>query len=354
MMNCKCLVAVCLAVAAGPCIDKAFSQERAQARWIEQARKEAALDFAWPLFGGQPEIDALTSVFVKHYGFRPSVRVTPVTDIPAVVAKTVQEQKAGRHPSSEILVGSETHVVAMVDADALENVDWGGFSDIPAGLLEAEGRAIPLITRLPGVTYNSNKVPLQEVPRTVEEFLQTKHVVATTPYGANLNILASKEVWGPERTIKLARRLSGKAEGLINCGHANRILTGEFDMFGLDCGSLEALKFAARGAPLKSVVLRDAAIQSYLYVGIPKGSGHPALARLFVAVMLSREGQDAIARNSFADLHRLPGSTTAAEVARYEADGSKFVDVNYDFARRSAADVTPLRRTFIGILERKP
>ena len=334
-------------------VAEARAQSPAPAADIEAAKREGAIEFVWPLFGGQPEIDALTAAFVKIYGFRPVVRATPITDIPAVTAKLIQEQKAGRKPSTDFIIGSETHVSALMDADALETVDWSGYASVPSSLLEADGRVMPIITRLPGVTYNSSTVPPADVPHTVEDFLKTRHTIATTPYGANLNILAARPVWGPERALALAKALSAKASGLINCGHAGRLLTGEFDMFGLDCGSLEALKYAARGAPLRAVILRDAAIVSYLYVGIPKGVARPAMARLFTAMMLSRDGQDALSRFSFADLHKLAGSRTAAEVKQAEEDGAKFVDVDIAFARANAAEVAKLRPQFIRILERK-
>lgn len=316
------------------------------------ARQERELDLITPLYGGQPEMSAWIDGFSALYGFDPHVKNTPTTDIPAVASRIIQESNAGHAGSLDVFIGSETHLLGLTQADVLQKVDWSYAPNIKPDYVQDDGRAVAIMTRLPGITYNASRVTPGDVPHTLEEFVATKYAIATTPYGANLNILASPEVWGEAKTLDFVKRLSTKAAGLINCGQANRLLTGEFDMFGMDCGNNEALGAAARGAPLKSAIMNDAAILSYLYMAIPKDAPHPASAKLWINYILSRGAQDVMYRYDFSDDHRVPGSHTAGDVETARAAGAKFIEVDYPFALRNAKDMGRLRQEFQSILQR--
>lgn len=319
---------------------------------IAGARQEGELDLVTPLYGGQPEMTAWITGFTKLYGFDPNVKNTPTTDIPAVASKVMQESKAGHAGTLDVFIGSETHLLGLTQADVLQKVDWSYAPNIKSDYVQDDGRAVAIMTRLPGITYNATKVKPADVPSTLEEFVATKYPIATTPYGANLNILASPEVWGEAKTLDFVKRLSAKAAGLINCGQANRLLTGEFDMFGMDCGNNEALGAAARGAPLKSAIMKDAAVLSYLYMSIPKNASHPASAKLWINYILSRDAQDTMYRYDFSDFHRVPGSHTAGDADKARAAGAKFIEVDYAFALRNAKDTARLRQEFQSILQK--
>lgn len=319
---------------------------------IAAARQEGELDLITPLYGGQPEMAAWIAGFTKLYGFDPNVKNTPTTDIPAVASKVVQESQAGHAGTLDVFIGSETHLIGLTQADVLQKVDWSYALNVKPDFVQDDGRAVAIMTRLPGITYNASRVKPADVPHTLEEFVATKYSIATTPYGANLNILASPEVWGEAKTLDFVKRLSAKAAGLINCGQANRLLTGEFDMFGMDCGNNEALGAAAHGAPLKSAIMTDAAILSYLYMSIPKNAPHPASAKLWINYILSRDAQDVMYRYDFSDFNRVPGSHTARDVEAARAAGAKFIEVDYAFALRNAKDTQRLRQEFQSILQK--
>lgn len=318
----------------------------------EAAKQEGELDLITPLYGGQPEISAWTAGFKALYGFDANVKNTPTTDIPAVASKIVQESSAGHAGTIDVFIGSETHLLSLTKADLLQKIDWSYAPNVRPEFVQDDGRAVAIITRLPGITYNASRVKPADVPHTLEEFVAAKYALATTPYGANLNILASPEVWGEAKALDYVKRLGAKASGLINCGQANRLLTGEFDMFGMDCGNNEALGAAARGAPLKAAIMNDAAILSYLYMAIPKNAPHPATAKLWINYILSRGAQDAMYQYDFSDLHRVAGSRTAGDVEKARASGAKFIEVDYDFAQRNGKDTQRLRQQFQSILQR--
>jgi ABC-type Fe3+ transport system substrate-binding protein len=76
-------------------------------------------------------------------------------------------------------------------------------------------------------------------------------------------------------------------------------------------------------------------------LGIPKNAQHSAVAKLFIAWMLSPEGQKLVYQYQGGDLHYLPGSQTAIIITQIEkSTGQKFVDLTpakliADFQRES-------------------
>ena len=97
-------------------------------------------------------------------------------------------------------------------------------------------------------------------------------------------------------------------------GETNRILSGEFDMLVTDCGSYDAHRMQAQGAPIGHVIPADAAEITYWYLGVPKNARHPNAAKLWINYMLGREGQDVLYESDYTDHYLVPGSKAAAEV----------------------------------------
>ena len=73
-----------------------------------------------------------------------------------------------------------------------------------------------LTVRTPGITYNTQRVSGAAVPRTLQDLLKPefKGRIASTPYAAGFNRLASPEVWGEQRTLEYARALTEQVAGL--------------------------------------------------------------------------------------------------------------------------------------------
>jgi ABC-type Fe3+ transport system substrate-binding protein len=67
-------------------------------------------------------------------------------------------------------------------------------------------------------------------PTVLEDFLKPawKGKLASTPYAAGFDVLLADDVWGKERTVHYVRALSKQITGLIRCGEAERIATGEY------------------------------------------------------------------------------------------------------------------------------
>jgi iron(III) transport system substrate-binding protein len=304
---------------------------------IEGARKEGALSFVWGegTVGGSEGIRRLAQGFNRHYGLNVDVRFTPGPAMPEVVSKVVQEYLAGRPASTDVVVGYANHLFTLIQADAALVSDWAGWAPNVQDprLVAPGGGAVTFQSSMQGITYNSQRVPPEEVPRSMEALLEPRYKgrVASTPYASGFDRLAIPEMWGEQRTREYATRLADQVAGLIRCNEKERLLSGEFDIFALDCSHSDAFRMRAQGAPIGFLMASDAPFVLLLYMGVPKNASHPNAARLWVNYLLSREAQELMYETDFADTHLLEGSRTAPLIREREAAGNQilFVDVQF-------------------------
>jgi iron(III) transport system substrate-binding protein len=166
------------------------------------------------------------------------------------------------------------------------------------------------------MTYNSNLIPEAEVPRTLESLLEPrwKGKIASTPYAAGFPQLARATAWGEQRTVDYVGKLKDQVGGLIRCGEYERLLSGEFVLYALNCGIASDQAAHRDGMPIWFSVPADAPAVSYYAWGVPKGSARPATATLFALFMVSEPGQRLSYSADFMDLHLLPGSQSVVAV----------------------------------------
>ena len=194
-----------------------------------------------------------------------------------------------------------------------------------------DGQLIRIVTGLSGVTYNSALAPMK--PERLDDFLkpQWKGKIASTPYSAGFDVLLAEDVWGKEKTVNYVRALSKQITGLIRCGEAERIATGEYLALVMDCTGQDALQWQEKGAPLEQMMPLDAAQQRYYYFAVPKNAQHPDAAKLYTLFPMTEEGQKLAYDTWKTDLHFLPGSKMGKMVDDYKKQGVKFKEVTVDW-----------------------
>ena len=200
-------------------------------------------------------------------------------------------------------------------------------------MIEMDGRLIRIVTGLSGATYNSALAPMK--PTTLDDFLKSawKGKIASTPYAAGFDVLLADDVWGRERTFAYVRALSKEVSGLIRCGEAERIATGEYLALVMDCTGQDALQWQEKGAPVGQMMPLDAAQQRYYYFAVPKNAQHPNAAKLYTIFTMTAEGQQLAYDTWKTDLHFLPGSSMVKTVDDYKKLGVKFKEVTIDWYR---------------------
>jgi ABC-type Fe3+ transport system substrate-binding protein len=284
------------------------------------------------IFTRPSEVPALKKAFNAYYGGDFDLQLTQGGQFPQLAAQAVQEYQAGKPSFTDVLTVTETHIGAtLLPAGDIGPSDWSWAPEINghSDYLAAGGAGVSVVTRLNGITYNTDRVKGADVPKSLNDLLDPKYKdkyrVATTSYGANFPYLASPDIWGKDKTTAYMQSFVKNIKGTINCGNEDRVASGEFDIFSFDCGTFGAGIYARNNhAPVTSVVPSDAALLAYWYLSIPKNAVHPNMAKLFVNFMVSRAGQDFEYQYEGGDLHLAPGSRSKAEYDKYVKQGVQF------------------------------
>jgi len=305
----------------------------AQERIVAGARNEGALTLVWSdsSLGGQEGAQKIVDAINRKHNLQLKLTFTPGPSMPEVAVRMMQELAAGRPATSDVFLGREANVKALMQNGVLQAADWPVLSPyIKPEMTAPDNAAVEIATVVVGVTYNTNLVPRDRVPRTTAEVLRPewRGKFATPPYPQFLDVLGSPEMWGAERTIAFTRELVNHAGGLMRCGETERIISGEFSMLVFDCGSGPARTWALKGAPVAATVLNDAAALLYYYMGVPKNSAHPNAATLFILETLTPEAQELIWDMWGHDHPKVTGARSAQEIREAEARGAKFIEAN--------------------------
>jgi ABC-type Fe3+ transport system substrate-binding protein len=252
-------------------------------RLIDSARREGSLSFVWGegTLGGTESLRRLTDGFNRTYGLNLDVKFTPGPSMSEMSPRIVQESQANRPASTDVLIGYDSQIAPAIQAGALEPVDWLSWAPNirdPA-LVAPNGMAVTIETATPGITYNSSRLTGDAVPRSLQDLLKPQYNghLASTPYAANFDRLSTDELWGEPRTWDFLTQYAEQLGGLMRCNEMDRLLSGEFDAFALDCSQSNALATRAKGAPLAFVIPSDAPLLLAIYLAVPGPRRTPTL-----------------------------------------------------------------------------
>jgi ABC-type Fe3+ transport system substrate-binding protein len=294
---------------------------------IEGARREGSLDLVWSqsTLGGSDGARELQRLINQEYGLSLTFNFTPGPAGPSIASRLLQEVTAGQPAHTDV------HAISVYAdmKDAFQPIDWREYvPGLPEEVMYFDRRAVAWGTLLPGITYNSALVPPDRVPRSIADLNQPewKGKVATPPYVVGRSIYALPEYLGYDKWFGMWRDYTKQVGGLIRCGETERLLSGEFLAFAIDCGDYEARVRARQGQPLGHVIPAEGAAIRLWVAGVPITAPHPNAAKLFLAYLLSRPGQDFVWATDGTDSYRIPGSKIREVIAEYEGRGVKFLE----------------------------
>ena len=300
----------------------------ALAQVIAGAKQEGKLGLEWgpDILGGAAGAKAAVDGMNAMFGTSVTVRFTPGPSLPEVVNKIVISAGAGQNSPTDIAIGSDQHASTLAHRNVSVPVDWAALlpGRIEPSEIEADGRAIRIFTTMPGgIVYNTQLAP--EKPTKLVDLLRPewKGRIASTPYAGSWELLGGSDVWG-ERAVTFAADLAHQIAGLMRCSDLERIASGEFLAYAMDCTGRSWVELKRRGAPIAHVVPADFAAQRFYYFSLPKNAASPNAAKLFVAYLETSEGQALIWKHIDTDLHTYPDSHLAPEIRAYEKEGIVF------------------------------
>jgi iron(III) transport system substrate-binding protein len=297
-------------------------------RVIEGAKKEGkvkvGITVRWQE-GGKPGAKKMVEVFQSRYPF---VKVDYERVGGSRERERVLSELGAGKVSYDVTVLSETQVPIAVKANLIEKIDWRALGVIPQHVHD-EGSGVNYRAQFYGITYNRKLIPESTGAKlTWEDCVspQYRGKVAMDSRPRHLEIFWQPHVWGREKTLAHARRLSenGTIFERDRTGTMTKLALGEY---AIACGTFystyheqtrsgEKSQLAFRIAEPVPMNLGD-------FVFVPRGAPHPNAARLWVAWSLTEEGQRVLDEVEGSGSPLFPGTqaakmTKGKKVAWYE------------------------------------
>jgi len=291
---CRLLPAAAIAaLACGPAFAAEFSPELKEV--IAAAKTEGALSLVWGegTLGGTAGVKQFEQQMNAMFGTDIHATFTPGASMPQIGNEIAMRQAAGQPSSTDVYIGYADVMSRLVPRKPFLGAAWQKMlpGRITDGMVDDNSTALKVVTALPGIAYNSQLAPSK--PTLLTDLLKPewKGKIAATPYAANFDVLAANDMWGPERAIDFARKMSAQTSGLMRCNEGERIATGEFLGFAITCSGTDFIDTIRKGAPIVQVAPADFPALGYFYLGVPKNAVHPNAAKLFAIFCMTPEGQ---------------------------------------------------------------
>jgi ABC-type Fe3+ transport system substrate-binding protein len=282
---------------------------------------EIVLTFGEGAVGGVEGARKIEAKLNEVYGTKIKVTYTPGPSMPAMASQISMLQAAKQPSPTDVYVGWSRHMPSLHKRKALLPVDWKGLlpGRVDDRIVEFDGTMVKIVTSIPGVFYNTKLAPFR--PERMTDFLKPewKGKIASTTYSANFDVLAGPGMWGPEKAIDYAKKLSGQIAGLVRCNESERISSGEFLAMVPNCAGRDVEDQIRKGAPIANLTPHDFLVKNYTYLAVPKNAVHPSAGTLFIAFILTPEGQAILWDTWGSDLDLFPETHLHAEVAKIEA-----------------------------------
>jgi ABC-type Fe3+ transport system substrate-binding protein len=298
---------------------------------IEAATKEGRLDLSWGsgMMGGDPALAEIGRLMNATYGTSINVKFTPGQNFPQMGSAILTAHRAQQPSVTDVYIGTNQQIALFGRNKIFAPVDWLALlpGRVTPQMLEAGGTALRVHSVIPGgILYNPRLAPYK--PTKLADLLKPewKGKVASQTYAAAFDLLTAEGMWG-EKGLQFARDLSAQLGGLIRCNEIERIASGEFLAMAMDCTGREWVQYQRKGVPIAHVQPADFAAVRYYYLSVPVNAAHPNAAKLFIATIMSPEGQAIMFRHGDVDLHNFPGSGMQKVIGEYEAQGMKFQEV---------------------------
>jgi ABC-type Fe3+ transport system substrate-binding protein len=268
-------------------------------------------------FGGRKGMTEIEGAFAKKFALKLRINFAAGPDMNARAARLITEFKAGRKSSSDFFLGSQSHFALLHKENALETVNWSGIFPWLAKEMEIfPGQGVLVYTSPNGIIYNSSLIPKDKAPKNYLDLVDPRlsptwaGKLAIPPYVAWLAELSL--AWGQDKVKDFARKVVALSAGRLRYNEEERVVSGEFPIMANIGGALEHMwDWQPKGAPLVAVPGLNPINTDYFQLGVPKNSAHPNLARLFVAFMVSKEGQALLQKNESRSSHLVEGTIMA-------------------------------------------
>ena len=322
---------------------------------VEGAKAEGTLTVEAPpsLLGGPDGVTAATDWMKREFGITVRANFTPNPYFPVIIAKIYTELQAKQKSSTDFFIGAANTVEPMLDRGIFREIAWQALlpGRITPEIAEANGKALRVVSRFPGILYNKQQLPEIVQVNSMYDLLKPEFrgKITTNPFLNGFEVLIGS--WGYDKTADYVTKLSTQISGLVQCGSGERIASGEVLALALDCAGVEQTQPRFRNI-LGLQIVPDSAQRQYLYLTIPTNAADPNAGILYGLFFSTPEGQAWLRDRSGGDLDSYPESTQRGMIDDLEKNGVKFTNFDLDWAAKSRNVPTQLS-ALIKLIQKK-
>jgi ABC-type Fe3+ transport system substrate-binding protein len=248
----------------------------------------------------------LAEAFQKKYPF---VKMTYWRADPEdIILKLTAEARANNYVA-DLLEGPDVGELAA-EANLALPYSTPFLDQYPAQYRDPRGVWTPTRLSYSSLAYNTKLVAAADVPKTYEALLDPrwKGKMAWrigSSSGTSLFITNLRTAWGEDRAMSYFKKLSSQQIINFAAGSArtlvDRIMAGEYAI-ALNIFAHHPLISAAKGAPVNTQLLDPTPTAPSTMV-VPKGVRHPHAAMLLADFILSKDGQEVLAKAQYFAAH---------------------------------------------------
>lgn len=256
------------------------------------ARREGAL-FIYTSMDLE-ESEPLMKAFTQKYPFiRGEIYRASGED----VAQKIITEYRGRKYAADIFEGTGIDVAKFFNEKFGQAFFTPRAGTYPRQAKDPQGLWVTTRYNMLVLAWNTNLIPLAEVPRRYEDLLDPKWRGKIGLEADDQIWLATLlEFWGESKGMEFFRRLS-QQQMLIRKGHtllANLIVAGEVPL-SPNIYNHRPPRLTRRGAPIDWRPLEPVVAVPHV-IGLPQRAPHPHAAMLFIDFLLSTEGQQMLSK----------------------------------------------------------
>lgn len=267
----------------------AFAAPAPDAGWIESARKEGSVT----LYTSMQVVDSrpLTEAFEKKHGIKVNLWRASGEK---VAERVITESRGGRF-DVDVIETDGAQVEILYREKLLAPLKAPSMADVPQEILQPHGYYAPTRLTLYVMSYNTNLVKPDEVPKSYADLLDPRWNGKLALESDDVPWFASVvKAMGETQGLAYYRKLAANKPSMRK-GHtlmAEMVAAGEIEV-AIDTHVQGIARLKEKGAPIEWKPLQPAFGQPSS-AGVAARAPHPEAARLLADFILSREGQEII------------------------------------------------------------
>lgn len=276
---------------------------------LAAARKEREIDFHAPSTLTPQGAQALADAFSRKYNLTIEFRYHPTGGMGTDVAKVVTRSAAGIAPEWDVMVVTDAHHASLWLKKLHRAFDYSKLGVDPR-VIHYDNGTVALANQFVLPAYNTKLLSANDAPKRWEDLLDPRWkggrlgVTVATHHFARL-----AADWGEERTTEYVRELANQEPSIGALGAVyTRLQLGEIMVAAnLTDGFIHRAK--KTGAPIAFAEDVRPVISPAYHAAVLKNASHPNTGHLFIAFLMSAEGQQIWERFTGESSAFIPGTS---------------------------------------------